>query len=34
MEKEDFKQNLRKALDGLIDFTQEMVINKLLILVM
>jgi len=29
MEKEDFRQNLKKALDGLIDFTQEMVINKL-----
>lgn len=29
MKKEDFKQNLQKALDGLIDFTQEMVINKL-----
>lgn len=29
MEKEDFKINLKKALDGLIDFTQEMVTNKL-----
>lgn len=29
MEKEDFKQNLRKSLEGLIEFTQEMVINNL-----
>ncbi|MFH6995211.1 hypothetical protein [Flavobacterium sp. FlaQc-48] len=29
MKKEDFKINLAKALDGLIDFTQEMVTNKL-----
>lgn len=29
MTKKDFKINLEKALEGLIDFTQEMVINKL-----
>lgn len=29
MTKEDFKISLEKALDGLINFTQEMVINKL-----
>ena len=29
MTKEDFRENLKKALDGLINFTQEMVTNKL-----
>lgn len=29
MTKEDFKISLKKALDGLIVFTQEMVVNKL-----
>ncbi|MCC9072899.1 hypothetical protein LNQ49_15060 [Flavobacterium sp. F-65] len=29
MKKEDFEINLKKALDGLINFTQEMVTNKL-----
>ncbi|MBF7092962.1 hypothetical protein IUY40_15620 [Flavobacterium sp. ALJ2] len=29
MTKEDFRISLKKALDGLIDFTQEMVTNKL-----
>lgn len=29
MKKEDFKINLKRALNGLIDFTQEMVINQL-----
>ena len=29
MDKQDFKQNLKKSVEGLIEFTQVMVINKL-----